>query len=139
MIVLDTNVISEVFRSRPDTRVVEWLGALSGNVAVTAVTIAELLAGVQRLPDGRRKWDLRAGVDATLRPYRETRSILSFDEAAAEAYAEILSARESSGQPIGMADAQIAAICRVHGAVCATRNTKDFTGTGVELVNPWIA
>jgi predicted nucleic acid-binding protein len=138
VIVLDTNVISEIFRSRPDARVVEWLGALNGDVAVTAVTIAELLAGVQRLPDGRRKWDLRAGVDATLRPYRETRSVLSFDEAAAEAFAEILTARESAGPPISMADAQIASICRVHGAVCATRNTKDFAGTGVELLNPWI-
>lgn len=139
MIVLDTNVISEVFRSSPDQQVVSWLKTVGGDVAITAVTVAELLASVHRLPDGRRKWELRAGINTALRPYRDTRSILSFDEDAAEAYAEILSSREAAGLPIAMADAQIAAICRTHGAICATRNSKDFARTGVELINPWIA
>lgn len=139
MIVLDTNVLSEVFRPRPDPHVVRWLENLTGDAAVTAVTVAELLAGVQRLPDGRRKWDLRAGIDNVLRSYRNSRAILPFDTAAAEHYATILSTRESAGSPISTADAQIAAICRANGAVCATRNTRDFTGTGVELINPWVA
>jgi len=137
VIVLDTNVISEVFRRRPDVHVIAWLESLAGDVAITAVTLAELLAGVGRLPDGKRRAALSAGIDAAVRPYRETRAVLPFDDQAAGHYADIVVAREQVGQPISTADAQIAAICRVHSATCATRNTKDFAGTGVELVNPW--
>lgn len=137
MIVLDTNVISEVFRPHPEAQVVEWLVSLSGEVAVTAVTLAELLAGVRRLPDGRRKLALGARIDAALQPYRDTRAMLAFDDAAADHYADVLVARERIGLPISTADAQIAAICCRHGAVLATRNTKDFVGTGVDLVDPW--
>ena len=68
---------------------------------------------------------------------RETRAILPFDDRAAEQYADVLVAREQAGLPIHTGDAQIAAICRAYGATCATRNSKDFTGTGVELVDPW--
>lgn len=137
MIVLDTNVISEVFRPHPDTHVVAWLESLTGDVAITAVTLAELLAGVRRLPDGRRRTSLAARIDAALGPYRDTRAVLPFDDDAASHYADVLVAREQAGLPISTADAQIAAICRSHHAVCATRNTKDFASTGVELVDPW--
>lgn len=139
MIVLDTNVISEVFRPEPDARVLAWLEGLTGDVAITAVTLAELLAGVSRLPDGRRRAGLAERIEAALEPYRETRAILPFDAAAAEQYAEVLATRERAGQPIHAADAQIAAICRAHAATCATRNRKDFVGTGVDLVDPWAA
>lgn len=137
MIVLDTNVLSEVFRTRPEPRVVGWLESLTGEVAITAVTLAELLAGVRRLPDGRRKSALGQAIDAALQPYRETGAVLSFDEEVAGHYADILVARERAGLPISMADAQIAAICRAHSATCATRNTKDFAGTGIDLIDPW--
>lgn len=137
MIVLDTNVISEIFRPRPEPRVLAWLEALKDDVAITAVTLAELLAGVRRLPSGQRKTDLAVAIDRAIRPYRATRSVLAFDDAAAAEYAEILVKREHAGRPISMADAQIAAICRLHGATCATRNTKDFARTGVQVVNPW--
>ncbi|GAA4224669.1 type II toxin-antitoxin system VapC family toxin [Actinomadura meridiana] len=137
MIVLDTNVISEVFRPHPDARVVAWLESLTGDVAITAVTLAELLAGMRRLPAGRRKAALVTSIDAALRPYRETRAVLAFDDDAADHYADVLAARERAGLPISTADAQIAAICRARGAACATRNTKDFAWTGVELVDPW--
>ena len=137
MIVLDTNVISEVFRPRPDARVVGWLGALIGDVAITAVTLAEVLAGVRRLPDGKRKSMLKEKIDDALQPYRETRAILAFDDGAADHYADVLLARERAGLPISAADAQIAAICRAHGATCATRNTKDFAQAGIDLVDPW--
>lgn len=139
MIVLDTNVISEILRPEPEARVVAWMEGLTGDVAITAITLAELLAGVRRLPDGRRKSALAATIDAALEPYRETRAILSFDDSAAEKYADVLFAREQAGLPIHTADAQIAAICRAYGATCATRNSNDFTGTGVELVDPWAA
>lgn len=139
MIVLDTNVISEVFRPQPEGRVIAWMEGLTDDVAITAVTLAELLTGVRRLPKGRRRSMLAAKIDAALDPYRDTRAILPFDGRAAEQYADVLVAREQAGRPIHTADAQIAAICRVHGATCATRNSKDFAGAGVELVDPWSA
>lgn len=137
MIVLDTNVISEVFRPSPDRRVARWLASLTGDVAITSVTLAELLAGVRRLPNGKRKDELANGIDAALEPYRGSRAILPFDDGAAERFADVLMARESVGAPISTADAQIAAICLVHDASCATRNAKDFAHTGVDVVNPW--
>lgn len=139
MIVLDTNVISEIFRPTPEPRVVEWLASLSGDVAITAVTLAELLAGVRRLPGGRRKDELVNRIDAAIAPFRGSRAVLPFDDAAASRYADVIVARESAGAPISTADAQIAAICLAHSAVCATRNVKDFAHTGVELVDPWAA
>ncbi|MFJ2368732.1 type II toxin-antitoxin system VapC family toxin [Microbacterium sp. NPDC087665] len=137
MIVLDTNVISEVFRSSPNEHVVAWLEALTGDVAITAVTLAELLAGVARLPDGRRMDELSSRVEAAIEPFRGTRSILAFDDTAASHYAGVLRAREASGHPISTADAQIAAICLAHEATCATRNTRGFAHTGVGLLDPW--
>jgi predicted nucleic acid-binding protein len=137
VIVLDTNVISEVFRPQPDPNVVAWLESLSGDVAITAITLAELLAGVRRMPDGQRRVALAARIESAVDPYRQSRAVLAFDDEAAGHYAEIFAARERAGLPISMADAQIAAICRSNDAVCATRNTKDFAGTGIELVDPW--
>lgn len=139
MIVLDTNVISELFRPEPDGRVVAWVESLTGDVAITAVTLAELLAGIGRLPDGRRKTDLTERVTAALEPYTETKAVLPFDARAAEQYAEVLVERQRAGLPISTADAQIASICRSRAAVCATRNVKDFISTGTQLVDPWEA
>lgn len=137
MIALDTNVLSEGFKRRPDPRVIEWLGSVKGEVVITAVTLAEILAGVRRLPEGRRKVLLAEVIDAALRPFRDSGAVLAFDEVAAGHYADILLIRERSGLPISTADAQIAAICRSRGATCATRNTKDFAHTGVKLLDPW--
>ena len=137
MIILDTSVISEIFRPSPEPRVVDWLASLAGDVATTSITLAELLAGVRRLPDGRRRDELTRRIDAALVPYRGGRAVLPFDDAAADRYADVLVARERTGAPISTADAQIAAICLAHGATCATRNAKDFAHTGVELIDPW--
>lgn len=137
MIVLDTNVVSEFFRREPAPQVVAWIESLDGEVSITAVTLAELLAGVRRLPEGRRKDELTNAVRAAVEPYRDGQAVLPFDEDCAEAYGEILYERERAGMPIATSDAQIAAICRTRGAVCATQNIKDFVGTGVELLNPW--
>lgn len=137
MIVLDTNVISELFRGEPDERVVAWLESLEDEVAITAVTLAELFAGLRRLPNGRRKAALEVAVLAVVDSYRGGHAVLPFDESCAEAYADLLCERERAGLPISTADAQIAAICLTHDAVCATRNTKDFASTGVPLVDPW--
>lgn len=139
MIILDTNVISEIFRPTPELRVIEWMAELTDDVAITSITLAELLAGVRRLPGGRRRESLESRIDEAIAPYRGGRSVLAFDDIAADRYADVLAARDAAGAPISTADAQIAAICLVHDAVCATRNLKDFEHTGVELVDPWAA
>jgi predicted nucleic acid-binding protein len=137
VIVLDTNVISELTRQTPAPGVLTWLDSLAvAEIATTAITAAELLYGVARLPDGRRKTELAAAVDGLLDDDFQGR-VLSFGEPAARRYADIVSHRERLGRPIGVADAQIAAICRAVDATLATRNTDDFEETGIELVNPW--
>jgi predicted nucleic acid-binding protein len=137
MIVLDTNVISELTRQAPEPGVMSWIDSLAAaDFATTAITAAEMLYGVARLPTGRRKTKLVAAVDGLLSDDFRGR-VLSFNEPAARRYADIVTARERLGRPIGVADAQIAAICRTIGATLATRNTEDFSGTGIELINPW--
>lgn len=137
MIILDTNVLSEIFKPSPDGRVMAWIESLTDDVAITAITLAELLAGLASLPEGRRRSELTAAIEKALQPYHDTRSILAFDEVAAQRHADVTSTRGRAGSPISTADAQIAAICLAHGAVCATRNVRDFEHTGVELLNPW--
>lgn len=137
MIILDTNIISELTRQAPEPRVVSWLDSLPAEeVSTTAVTAAELLYGVARMPAGRRKRELAAAVRGLLGDELRDR-ILPFDEHCASRYADIVCGRETVGRPIGVADAQIAAICRTAEATLATRNTDDFSGTGIELINPW--
>ncbi|UIF89017.1 type II toxin-antitoxin system VapC family toxin (plasmid) [Cupriavidus necator] len=138
MIVLDTNVLSELMRAQAEPAVVDWLDRQEqDSLAVTAVTVAELLYGIARLPEGRRKTGLR---DAALQMLDEEFAgrVLAFDEDAAVHYAALVSQRERTGRPISMADAQIAAICRHHAAALATRNTKDFDGVDIILANPWL-
>ena len=137
MIVLDTNVISELFRPHPNPKVIRWLSAIGDDLAITAITLAELLAGVERLPDGKRKSQLEAAIHGALAPFRSSSAILSFDDDAAVEYAKILARRDRAGLPMSLADAQIASICKSHDAICATRNVKDFQHTGVQLINPW--
>lgn len=139
MIVLDTNVISELIRQVPDDRVVTWLDSFPvGDVFITAVTAAELQYGVARLPDGRRKTTLMTTV-AELLAEEFHDQVLPFGVHAAAHYVDIAAARERQGLPISMADAQIAAICRCHDAELATRNVKDFADTGVSVRDPWNA
>jgi predicted nucleic acid-binding protein len=137
MIVLDTNVVSEQARERQDPAVLNWLNSISGSeVVTTAVTAAEMLAGVARLPEGRRRRHLELAVRDILTIDFVDR-ILPFDAAAAEQYAEVMTRRSVAGRPVAVPDAQIAAICRQHGATLATRNVKDFDGVGLDLVDPW--
>jgi toxin FitB len=139
VIVLDTNVVSELMRKRPQLGVVSWVDRFSASeVLVTAVTAAELMYGVARLPDGRRKWELHVKVEGLLAEDFQDQ-ILPFDARAATHYAEIVASRERAGRPISMADAQIAAICRNWNAGLATRNVDDFVDTGFDAMNPWDA
>ncbi|MGH3319228.1 MAG: type II toxin-antitoxin system VapC family toxin [Streptosporangiaceae bacterium] len=137
MIIVDTNVLSELIRQAPDPGVVGWVDSLPATeVATTAITAAELLFGVGRLPDGRRKTELADAVHALLHEdFRER--IEPFDTLAAVQYAAVVSDRERLGRPITISDAQIAAICRAHHATLASRNVKDFEDTGVEVIDPW--
>ncbi|HEX4259140.1 MAG TPA: type II toxin-antitoxin system VapC family toxin [Streptosporangiaceae bacterium] len=137
MIILDTNVISELARHVPDSGVLAWLDSLEiSEVATTAVTAAELRYGVARLPDGHRKRELTAVIRGILAEDFYGR-VLPFDEHASVWYAEIVTGRERIGRPIGVADAQIAAICGDSSATLATRNTSDFEEAGIELIDPW--
>ncbi|WP_129841381.1 type II toxin-antitoxin system VapC family toxin [Streptomyces sp. RFCAC02] len=137
MIVLDTNILSELIKPVPEQRVIDWLDDLvPDEVVTTSVTAAELWYGVRRLPDGRRRSELAEGIDTMLFEDLGGR-IEVFDAASATRYADIALARERSGRPIATADAQIAAICARRRATLATRNVEDFEGTGVLLVNPW--
>lgn len=136
MIVLDTNVVSELMRPSPAAAVREWVQARDAHeIHVTSVTLAETRYGIQRLPEGRRKELLRTAAGDVFAIFHDR--ILSFDDAAATQYASIVTARDAIGRPIGGFDAQIAAICRVHGAALATRDARGFTGTGVDLIDPW--
>ena len=137
MIVLDTNVISELARQAPDPGALSWLDSLEvSDVATTAVTAAELRYGVARLPDGHRKQELTVVIRGILTEDFHGR-VLPFDERASVRYADIVAARQRIGRSIGVADAQIAAICRDLDGILATRNTADFEETGIELIDPW--
>ncbi len=137
MIVLDTNVISELSRRVPDPGVLSWLDSLAvSDVATTAITAAELRYGVARLPDGRRKRELTGMIEGILTEDFHGR-VLPFDERSSVQYADIVAGRGRVGRPIGVADAQIAAVCRDLNAILATRNIADFGETGIELINPW--
>lgn len=137
MIILDTNVISELTHPVPEPGVISWLDSLPAEeTAITAITAAELLYGVRRLPDGRRKNELSEAVHAIINADFRGR-VEPFDVLAADQYADVVAVRERLGHPISTSDAQIAAICRVLDATLATRNTFDFTDTGVDLIDPW--
>lgn len=139
MIILDTNVVSELMRRVPEPRVVNWVNSFpASDVLLTAVTAAELLYGVARLPDGRRKRGLHDAIKALLTE-DFAGQILPFDATSAAHYAQIAAERERSGRPITMADAQIAAICRTWSARLATRNVDDFADTGIDVADPWAA
>jgi predicted nucleic acid-binding protein len=137
MILLDTNVVSELMKSTPEPAVMTWINAIPGaTVFVSAVTQAEILYGVALVPDGQRRQGLARAARTVFESYFRGR-ILPFDSEAAEAFADLAAARRQAGRPIAQADAQIAAIARSRGAELATRNVPDFEGCGVAVINPW--
>lgn len=137
MIILDTNVLSEMLRPMPDENVPAWMARQPvSQLFTTCVTEAEIRYGVARLPSGQRKTDLLAAIEGVFGEDLSGR-ILPFDSEAARASAGIVSQRERSGRPISQFDAQIAAIAASRGADIATRNVSDFEGCGVGLINPW--
>lgn len=137
MIILDTNVLSELLRPDPAKPVERWLSAQDGaKVYFSTVGEAELRHGVAILPAGKRRNALTTAIEGLLdEDFRDR--ILPFDRAAARAYATIAAARRAAGRPIRRFDCQIAAIARAHQATVATRNTSDYEGCGIDLINPW--
>ncbi|WP_439886268.1 type II toxin-antitoxin system VapC family toxin [Pseudomonas sp. MBLB4123] len=137
MILLDTNVLSELMRVKPDPQVLAWVDAQpASELVICSITVAEILYGIARMPDGKRKQGL---LDLASAMFDEdfAGNILPFDADAAVHYAEIAAVSEARGRVVDMADAQIAAIGRLHDAVVATRNIRHFEELGVDLVNPW--
>lgn len=134
MIVVDTNVISEMMREDPNPAVLAWTAA-AGRLHTTAITLAEVEYGIARLPAGRRRDQLTESATDVFVDFQDV--IVPFGVRAAHRYADIVADREATGHPIATADAQIAAVCAARNATLATRNTSDFKSTGIQLVNPW--
>jgi toxin FitB len=137
MIVLDTNVLSELMKPRPAAGVVRWIGAHSAaSLFTTSITQAEILHGVMLLPAGRRRSVLETAAEAMFREEFAGR-VLPFGTAAAPRYARIAAERHRAGRPISHFDAQIAAIAHSTGAAVATRNVADFDLCGIKVIDPW--
>ena len=137
MILLVTNVISELIKPSHNPAVAAFfVRAVPETVFTAAVCVAEIRYGLARLPTGRRRNDLAGRVTAFFAAAFSDRT-LAFDSASAAIYAELRAAREAAGRPVAVEDAMIAATARAYNAVVVTRNVADFTGCGVEVVNPW--
>ncbi len=136
MIVGDTSVVSELMKPSPSGLVANWVRARRANeLYTTAITLAEIRYGIERLPDGRRKDLVRKTADDVFAAFAD--QMLPFDATAAIQCALVVTKRQGAGLPIEGFDAKIAAICRRHAATLATRHVKDFQNTGIDLLDPW--
>lgn len=137
MIILDTNLVSEPLKPLPHPGVVNWLNAQEpATLFITSINLAELLAGVETLPQGKRREALAQGLTRQVSALFEDR-VLNFDARAAQCFGTCLAGAQAQGNPVGFADCAIAAVAKTHGFIVATRNVRDFQGTGVALINPW--
>lgn len=137
MVLLDTNVLSEMMRPEPDTRFADWIVRQSSDDLFTAAMCqAEILAGLAVMPAGRRRAALEEAAHAMFADDFGGR-ILPFDADAAIVYAELFASRQKAGRPSGTIDLMLAAIARTQGAVVATRNIADFEGLGLDILDPW--
>ncbi|MBA3597762.1 MAG: type II toxin-antitoxin system VapC family toxin [Methylibium sp.] len=139
MILLDTNVVSEPLRPAPDTRVIEWIDAQPlETLFLSAITVAELRAGVALLPAGKRRTGLQQGLEKRVLPLFAGR-VLPFDLACTQAYAALLARARTAGLAIASADGYIAAIAAANGFAVATRDTGSFEAAGAVVIDPWLA
>ncbi|MCA1749439.1 MAG: type II toxin-antitoxin system VapC family toxin [Sphingomonadales bacterium] len=137
MILLDTNVLSELLRPDPDQRVIDWVDAHTDQAHVPAQVLAEILYGARLLEDHRRRSTLMHAIGLQLIRFDDR--IVPFDRAAAESYGPLKARMRQAGTPLPEVDAQIAATAMAHEAPLATRNLKDFERTGIALIDPWSA
>jgi predicted nucleic acid-binding protein len=138
VIVIDTNVISEVMKPSPSLAVLKWLNQQnSSSLFVSTITLGEIEYGLKILPAGKRRYELKERFEQFMLQAFSQR-ILMFDEAAARSYGEVMGHRKELGRPMSVPDGQIAAIARSKGFAIATRNTSDFEECGVDLFNPFL-
>ena len=138
MILLDTNVLSEVMLLRPERAVMSWIDSQDPDGLWTCtIVVAEVLSGLDLMPTGKRQEQLREKAEFMFSTLFAAR-IFPFDQAASRVYGSVLRTRKSIGRPIDEMDALIAATALIHGATLATRNTRDFESCGVTLINPWV-
>ena len=136
MVILDTNVLSELVKPSPDAAVIAWVGRRQlDECAVAAPTLAELTLGLRLMPEGARRSSLASRLDALV----DAMHVLAFERASAVLYGEIAAARRRAGRPIAVFDALIAATARAHDAAVATRDASGFTDCGVVIIDPWLA
>ena len=137
MIIIDTNVVSELARKSQHPRFVSWFDRHVGrDLFSTATIVGELVRGVAALPLGRRKLEWTASVmDVVLQDFAHF--VLPFDRLAAYEWGHLVVPEQLRGRTLSFADSQIAAVCLAQGASVATRNTKDFEGLGIDLIDPW--
>ena len=139
MILLDTNVISETQRREPNARVLDWIDAQAlETLYLSAITVAELRAGIALMPAGKRRDGLHENLEKRLLPMFANR-VLSFDMACTKAYAELLAKSRDAGLAVETADAFIAAVALANGFIVATRDTSPFEAAGLTVINPWDA
>jgi toxin FitB len=137
VIVLDTNVLSELVRPAPSKKVIDWLAAQEpSSIFATTISEAEILYGVERLPPGKRRSALEIAVQAIFEEDFSGR-VLPFDEDAARLLPKLVVSRDRMGRPMAQFDALIAAIARARRGVLATRNVSDFDHCGLRIINPW--
>ncbi|MGK7880781.1 MAG: type II toxin-antitoxin system VapC family toxin [Crocosphaera sp.] len=137
MIILDTNVLSELMKSKGSEKVRTWASQYPiTTLWTTTITQAEILYGIAILPQGKRHNDLQKAAELMFLKEFAGR-VLPFDEKAAIAFADIAFQRRRKGKPISQADAQIAAICYTNKAIIATRNVADFEDCGIQIINPF--
>ena len=137
MVLLDTIVVSELMREVPNAEVLVWMDDLpTRELFVAAITEAEIRTGIAFLPEGARRRGLADAAERLLGGLFAGR-VLPFDSGAARAYADIAAANRAAGRPISQSDCQIAAIARSRGMAVATRNVRDFSETGINVIDPW--
>ncbi len=138
MIILDTNLVSEPLKPKPASQVLAWLDRQAPDTLyLTTITLAELQAGVSVLPMGKRRKALQAATTELIAGFEGR--VLSFDQDCARAFGCVVAGTQAAGNPIHFADCAIAAIAAMRGFILATRNVRDYKGTGIELIDPWHA
>lgn len=141
MIILDTNILSEMMKQTPDSQVIQWLDRQNPlQLFITTISIAEIGYGLHALPAGNRRNALDNALDNAFENVVKeafTQRILEFNQAAAWSYGQLMSQRKTLGKPLSILDGQIAAIAYTHQFAVATRNVKDFTDCNLVLINPF--
>jgi hypothetical protein len=135
LILLDTNVLSELAKPQPDPRVVAWTRRSAAALGVPTIAVAEMAYGIEKLTAGRRRTALLGALHRVVVEFSDR--LFDFNVAAAWTYGRILAAARRAGQPMAVPDAAIAAIALANGCALATRNVKDFATTGLDLIDPW--